>query len=68
MSRRPRANQAAITNTSTLTATPTQTVPFSPSAGRRTNAATTVPTTAPAVLMAYNSATLGPTSRSVRTA
>ena len=52
LSRRPRASAAAMTNTSALMATPTQTVPLSPSAGSRTNAATTVPPTAPAVLMA----------------
>ena len=52
LSRRPRASTAAMTNTSALTATPTQTVRLSPSAGSRTNAAATVPPTAPAVLMA----------------
>ena len=63
-----RANSAAMTNTSALTATPTQTVPFNPRAGSRTKAAASVPNTAPAVLVAYNSATFGPTSRLVRTA
>ena len=52
LSRRPRASAAAMTKTSALMATPTQTVPLSPSAGSRRNAATTVPPTAPAVLMA----------------
>ena len=52
LSRRPRASAAAMTKTSALTATPTQTVRLSPSAGSSANAAITVPQTAPAVLMA----------------
>ena len=47
-----RAINTASPNTTRLTATPNQTVPYSPIAGSSTNAATTVPRTAPAVLIA----------------
>ncbi len=46
------ANSVAITKTAAFTATPTHTVPLRPSLGRRINAATSVPITAPPVLVA----------------
>ena len=45
-------SHTAMPKTAALTATPTHTVPFRPSAGSSTNAAVTVPATAPAVLVA----------------
>ena len=45
-------SHTAIPKTAALTATPTQTVAFRPSAGRRKKAAAIVPPTAPAVFVA----------------
>ena len=61
------AISAARPKTTALIATPIQTVALNPSAGKNTNAAQTVPATAPTVLVAYSSAILGPSWRSLAT-